>query len=112
MDDIRIAKFETLIGDINEAIERYSYRPSGVNSPLYMVFEPETLNEYSKTICSIAHVALKDNGSIYHISEPWHEKYGAKHFGDVKMKIDAAKDFAKYCREDDNRQHTHLFSGA
>jgi hypothetical protein len=111
MDDIRIAKFETLIEDINEAIKENSKDNGNVNSPLYMVFEPDKLNEYSKIICSKAKIVLCAK-KIYGLAEdyPWSVMYGAKHFGgDVKMKIDAAKDFAKYCREEQNIAEAYKF---
>jgi hypothetical protein len=112
MDDIRIAKFETLIEDINGAIGDWSFKStlfkaSGkLKTPLYMVFEPETLNEYSKTICSKAIIVLHDAD----IADRWNIPYGnVSRFKDVKVKIDAAKDFAKYCREEQNIAEAYKF---
>ena len=106
MEDMRIAKFETLVEDINRTIERPSpfnkllaamYNNGAVakkeTTPLHMIFEPESLNDFAKIICDKAWINL--------CVDPWKEKYGTKSLVDSKIKIDAAKDFVKYCRESD-----------
>lgn len=120
MEDMRIAKFETLVEDINKAIEGpllfgfgASCSPYGVvakkeTSPLYMIFEPESLNDFAKIICDKAKIKLKGAGSSGHMN-PWKEKYGTKRLVDSKIKIDAAKDFVKYCRERNNRSEAFKF---
>ena len=73
-----------------------------------MIFEPENLNGFAKVICDKAIIYLQVAGSDG-FTDPWKEKYRTESFVDSKNRIDAAKDFVKYCRESNNRSEAYKF---
>lgn len=125
MDEMRMAKFETLISDINEAIKkdrfggfRSIFRMTGSMSilaagetnrttPLYLIFEPEKTNDFVSVICKKAKFEISGNSDSY--EDPWASKYGTQTLDDAKTKIEAAKDFVKYCRDEQNRPEAYKF---
>lgn len=122
MNNMKIAKFEILVEDINEAIKgknlfclsrmaaciRMENNREKEATPLYLVFEPENFNDFAKVICDKAKIYLQDVGSSG-FTDPWKEKYRTESFVDSKIRIDAAKDFVKYCRESNNRSEAYKF---
>ena len=114
-DDVRVVKYETFIGDINEAIKKKRPRvmsalsdlfrvamPLSVSfedanltpTPLSMVFNPFELNEYGYVICKKAKIELEgDENNRY--TDPWMAKYENSSLEDARTKIDAAKDFVE-----------------
>lgn len=125
MDEMRMAKFETLIEDINHSIKKRhggllggssflrammvltQTENKNIQTPLFMVFSPETLNDYSLKICNTATFELVGSNDTY--EDPWVSKYGTVSFKEAKTKIEAAKDFVKYCRDDQNRPEAYKF---
>ena len=123
MNEMRMAKFETLIEDINDSIKKrhggilWSMAKSmsemlqeeniNIQTSLFMIFSPETLNDYSVKICNTATFELVGNDDTY--GDPWASKYRTVSFKDAKTKIEAAKDFVKYCRDDRNRSEAYKF---
>lgn len=125
MDEMRMAKFETLIEDINHSIKKRhggllvgssflrammvltQTENKNIQTPLFMVFSPETLNDYSLKICNTATFELVGSNDTY--EDPWASKYGTVSFKEAKTKIEAAKDFVKYCRDDQNRPEAYKF---
>ena len=109
-DDMRLVKFEMLIEDIDEALysyvtmlgvsDLYPMATKDINkrktSPLEMVFERGELNDYGRIIIDKANIICVAPG------EPWAEKYGSESMDDVKIKIAAAKDFVKLCKDSIN----------
>lgn len=128
MNEMRMAKFETLIEDINDSIKKRHGGILGmmglsvfarsmsrmlqeeninIQTPLFMIFSPETLNDYSVKICNTATFELVGNDDT--CEDPWASKYRTVSFKDAKTKIEAAKDFVKYCRDDRNKSEAYKF---
>ena len=125
MDEMRMAKFETLISDINEAIKKDRFGGLGSifrmtrsmsilaagetnrTTPLYLIFEPEKTNDFASVICKKAKFEISGNSDSY--EDPWASKYGTQTLDDAKTRIEAAKDFVKYCRNEQNRPEAYKF---
>ena len=127
MDEMRMAKFETFIEDINNAIKKRSgggilgFSSSMLRatrmmtasitgktiSPLGMIFDIEELNESAVVILNKATIELAGSNDRY--EDPWFSRYGSNPMNDAKTKIEAAKDFVKYCRDEQNRPEAYKF---
>lgn len=127
MDNIRIAKFETLIEDIDLTIKRRpaSYGSSfflsnmssmsilknnriGNNTALALIFEYNKCNEYAKLIMDKSTLSLNSSSDSY--EDAWKNSYPSySSLNNVKNKITAAKDFVKYCRQSNNIQEGYKF---
>ena len=114
MDDVRIAKFETLIEDIGSAINKsrritglWGLR-SGNNTALALIFEYNKCNEYAKAIMDKSTLSLNTSSDNY--EDVWRNRYPSyESFSDAKDKITAAKDFVKYCRQSYNVTEGYKF---
>lgn len=122
MDEMRMAKFETLIEDVDDAIRRGDFwYGTGVftgesrfirelhrnkTSPLYLIFESDKINEFASVICENAIIKIKGDDFL---KEPWADNYGIDSLSDAKTKIEASKDFVKYCRNEVNRPEGYKF---
>ena len=118
LNEMRMAKFETLIMDVNESINKnkkitfitkmwaLSFESKKL-SPLYMIFEPEKINEFALVICDKAKFELVESVDQYR--DDWGYKYSFDSLSDAKTKIEAAKDFVKYCRGEQGRAEAYKF---
>lgn len=118
MDDVRIAKFETLIEDIDSAIKKSRGirglwglglgQRSGNNTALALIFEYNKCNEYAKAIMDKSTLSLNTSSDNY--EDVWRNRYPSyESFSDAKDKITAAKDFVKYCRQSYNVTEGYKF---
>jgi hypothetical protein len=125
-NDMRILKFETLINDVNEEINKRASSIGGVgssavfaainamnnrfnsyvtgnkslNTSLALIYDYNQLNDYGKVIM--------DQSSLY-ITD-WYTRYGdINSLKDTKNKIEAAKELVRYCRMDVNRKDAYNF---
>lgn len=120
-NDMRIVKFETLINDVNEALDTkpfmtaligvaaiFGRRQATTNTSLAMVFDYEKLNDYGKVI--IEHSRLYIRSSSNENQDIWCEKYpDISAFKDNKYKIEAAKTLVKHCQNEQNRKEAYKF---
>ena len=124
MSEVRLAKFETLIQDINKTIKKQNsiggifaaitgmaVGMNGVrhqNVALGLIFDYDACNEYAKII--IDKSDLKINSEDNWMTDKWKERYPQiASLSDTKTKIDAAKLFVQYCRESQNRSEGYKF---
>lgn len=121
MSEIRLAKFETLIEDIDKTIRKQGlvnannqyYRisdgvQSGPNMELCLIFDYNVCNEYAKIIIDRSELRISpfEGASV----DQWSQDYpDIVSLSDVKTKIDAAKSLVKYCRESRNRSEGYKF---
>lgn len=107
--DTKLIKFETLIDDIQEAIgninivnckdsERFGeYISNCLNPALELIFDYNQVNEYGKIIMEHSRLCLND----YSNTDRWTPVYRNENLTDLRIKIDASKEFVKFCREED-----------
>lgn len=127
MDDLRIAKFETLIEDIDSEIKKTRGLFGGIlratrimsmlgtgsggtdkNTALALIFEYQKCNEYAKVIMDKSTLVLNSSSDNY--EDAWLNSYPAYNsFNNPKNKITAAKDFVKYCRQSHNATEGYKF---
>lgn len=118
MDDIKIAKFETMIRNINNLIKKEmglirAWRTSlgiGVNKnySLSMIYDYDKLNEYGKIIMQNAKIRLTSGGDGN--LDVWASKYEIReNLKKPTVRIAAAEDFAKCCRENENKTEGYKF---
>ena len=91
MSDVRMAKFETMIEDINSEFGENRFYSIVGNSALALIYDYNKCNEYAK--------AIMDKTAIFHVSfgASWeYSSYDA--FSSPKIKIDAAKKFVEFRR--------------
>lgn len=137
MGDIRIAKFETLIEDVNNEIKKRLglfevmsgigdifgtsvaissavssaiFPVSGrhkFNTSLALIYDYDKLNEYAKVIMDKSSILLTDGDRF---TEAWATKHtNVDEFKNSKVCIDAAKDFIQYCRNGQNETEGYKF---
>lgn len=101
VSEMKLAKYETFIGDIETKIgwygNWYSFSGQGIvegkNTALALIYDYETCNEYAKIIMD------KSIVYIYESDYSWRDKYPTyDSFGSIKGKIGAAKEFVQFCR--------------
>ncbi len=118
-DNMRIIKFETIIDKIQHKLDNWlsmvirgssSYvNPSmrKFNIVLGLIYNYNELNDYGKVIMKHSRTYLKDNNSI---SKIWREKDKNKGcFSDFKEKLNAAKEFIKLCKLNENIIESYKF---
>lgn len=118
-NDMRTVKFETLINDVNEALDtkpfkemsivpRFGRRQATTNTSLAMVFDYDKLNEYGKVIVKRSRLWIRSSSDKY--QDAWCEKYpDISDFKDNKYKIEAAKSLVNYCKNEQNRKEAYKF---
>lgn len=120
-NDMRIVKFETLISDVNEALDNKTFmgavlggaamfgrRHASTNTSLAMVFDYDKLNEYGKVIIDHSRLYIRNSSNDY--QDTWGEKYSdISAFKDNKYKIEAAKALVRYCQNEQNRKEAYKF---
>ncbi|WP_186430041.1 hypothetical protein [Clostridium sp. BSD9I1] len=120
-NDMRIVKFETLINDVNEALDTKPFmtdffgatamlgrRKAKTNTSLAMVFDYDKLNDYGKVIVESSRLCIRSSSDKY--QDAWCEKYpDISAFKDNKYKIEAAKTLVKHCQNQQNRKEAYKF---
>ena len=120
MSEVRIAKFETLIEDINSELDSRdfssgvyrglmsgicqsihdSFYGSKYNVALSLIFNYDSCNEYAKKIIETSQLFINSWKNLYpEIASS----------NDTKTKIDAAKAFVKYCRDPEHVSEGYKF---
>lgn len=120
-NDMRTVKFETLINDVNEALDTkpfmagfigvaamFGRRQATTNTSLAMVFDYDKLNDYGKVIIECSRLYIRSSSNEY--QDVWGEKYpDISAFKDDKYKIEAAKTLVNYCKNEQNRKEAYKF---
>lgn len=120
-NDMRIVKFETLINDVNEALDNkpfmgavlgvaamFGRRQASTNTSLALVFDYDKLNDYGKVIIERSRLYIMSSSNEY--QDAWGEKYSdISAFKDNKYKIEAAKALVRYCQNEQNRKEAYKF---
>ena len=127
MDNIEIAQFETMVKNINNSIKRShiiskfktiknissiankTYVIGGTkNESLSMIYDYGKVNEYGKTIMKNASILITsgyDKGL-----DAWAYTYNSREkLKKPTIRIAAAEDFAKFCRENENKTEGYKF---
>lgn len=120
---MRIIKFETMIDDIQGALEKKA-KPSSflrrktrtdqtvtedtaLSSALGLIYDYEKLNDYGKVIIKHSSLFLTQGDSF---EDVWTPKYpDVSCFDDLRYKINAAKEFIKLCRLSENNDEAYKF---
>lgn len=115
MYDMKIIKFETLINEINNKIIRRKVlfwpilpvQKMNVNTALALIYNYNELNDYGKLIMNHSTICLTNNDDI---SNVWNSKYNARsYFNDFKEKLNAAREFIKLCKLNENTKESYKF---
>lgn len=110
MNELRLAKYETLIEDINKKISKFSwtFAKNFVNVALALIFDYESCNEYAKKIIEKSELYISSTKKLPTL--PWQEQYpNIASLGDAKTKINAAKLLVQYCRDPQNASERYKF---
>lgn len=109
MNEVRLAKYETLISDINNMIKRRLFLPHKTeHTELRLIFDYNECNEYAKKIIESAEIILFFDYQSER--EKWKAiKNSLTSKVDIKSRIDAAKFFIRACRESNNRDECYKF---
>lgn len=122
MSNMRMAKYETLIEDINSNIKKsrgffggllgISWRPAGSNSTgntaLALIYDYDKCNEYAKVIMDKS--TLEFNTSDDVTTDLWKRDYPTYgEFKDAKRKIEASKKLVQLCRNTINATEGYKF---
>ena len=126
MSDMRMAKYETLIEDINSTIKKSRELFDGVfgmsrairaavggvtaggNTALALIFDYDKCNDYAKVIMDKSTLVLNTSDDI--TTDAWQRDYPTYgEFQDAKKKIDASKEFVQLCRKTENSTEGYKF---
>ena len=121
MDEMKLAKFETMIEDINKKIDKYTAEQFPetfsnirrrervkLNMALTLIFNYDSCNDYSKIIIQKSKLLITEESD--RLTDIWEAKY--PDFGALnssKAKIRAAKLFVEYCGERQNVEEGYKF---
>lgn len=102
MSNMRMAKYETMIEDINSNIKRigniFEEMEDG-NTALALIYDYEKCNEYAKVIMDKS--TLRFPGLTNKFADKWKEAYPTyDEFKDPKRRIEASKELVQLCRYD------------
>lgn len=122
MSNMRIAKYETMIEDIDSTLRRegtwtfyfveemkMKYSSIG-NTALALIYDYEKCNEYAKVIMdksTLLFPDFRDTGT-----DAWKEAYPTyDEFKDPKRRIEASKELVQLCRDsrNDNERYKFIF---
>ena len=123
MSDMRMAKYETLIEDIDSNIRRkrieetwnsdfveemkMKYSSIG-NTALALIYDYEKCNEYAKVIMDKSTLLFPDFRDD--ITDVWKEAYPTyDKFKDPKRRIEASKKLVRLCRDSENTGEGYKF---
>ena len=111
MDDMRVAKLESMVEELNKALESphsllrnitINWTKIDYTSPLSLIFQPDTINSYATTILRKHLLQVSVSGNDY-----WHSKYKEGFQPNDPKRIQAAKDLVKGLKE--NRRIRYKF---
>lgn len=124
MSDMRMAKYETLIEDINSNIKK-SRGPFGVlfaisrawaaewgnstgNTALALIYDYDKCNEYAKVIMDKSTLVFNTSDDV--TTDLWKRDYPTYgEFKDIKRRIDASKKLIQLCRNTINSTEGYKF---
>lgn len=130
MHELRLAKYETLIEDINQRISKFSwsFAKNFVNVALALIFDYDSCNEYAKKIIEKSELYIISSSKKVHTdswqpqyytmisvlrdvkTDSWQVQYpNIASLGDAKTKINAAKLLVQYCRDPQNASERYKF---
>lgn len=116
MSNIRMAKYETLIEDINSKIKKgggiwtfiNNINKIVGNTELALIYDYDKCNDYAKVIMDKAR--LKISSSTDSTTDLWAANYSTYgEFKDVKRKINASKNLVQWCRKTINITEGYKF---
>jgi len=100
MSDMRMAKYETLIEDINSNISNHFRTYTiGTNTALALIYDYEKCNEYAKVIMDKSMLQCYGRWNYVTYDE----------FKDPKIRIEASKDLVRLCRDSENTGEGYKF---
>lgn len=110
MSDMRMAKYETLIEDIDSTIKKGGenvFAATRGNTTLALIYDYGKCNDYAKVIMDKSTLVLNTpNGYI----DLWKRDYPIyEEFKDAKRAIEAAKKFVQLCRNTENANEGYKF---
>ena len=107
MSDMRMAKYETLIEDIDSNIRAYLRRCTpGNNTALALIYDYEKCNEYAKVIMDKSTLWFPYFG----YDDSWKRDYLTyDEFKDPKIRIRASKELVQLCRDSENTGEGYKF---
>lgn len=111
MNELRLVKFQTLIGDISKAVSSwYSNEIQHPNLALRLIFDYDECNEYARIIIDKSLLFIKENYYNDICLDEWDMFVSlSKAECDTKTRISASKLFVKLCREKDVDQASYRF---
>lgn len=121
MSDMRMAKFETFIEDINSNIKKSTglFGFSGIlgtmfnidsagNTALALIYDYDKCNDYAKVIMDKATLFLNSSDDV--VTDLWKRDYPTyEEFKDAKRTIEAAKKLVQLCRTTANSTEGYKF---
>ena len=119
MSDMRMAKYETFIEDINSNIKKSeglfgfmrmkkrNYGAAG-NTALALIYDYDKCNDYAKIIMDKSTLLLNSSDNVY--TDLWIRDYPTyEEFKDTKRRIEAAKKLVQLCRTTENSTEGYKF---
>lgn len=119
MSNMRMAKYETMIEDINSNIRKTRYRSNCLektkmkcssigNTALALIYDYEKCNEYAKVIMDKSTLLFPYCLDIY--TDEWKTAYPTyDEFKDPKRRIEASKKLVQLCRDNENDTEGYKF---
>lgn len=111
MSDMRMAKYETLIEDIDSNI-RADLRgfTTGNNTALALIYDYEKCNEYAKVIMDNSTLQFTSVIGFLRDRNIWKRDYPTyDEFKDPKIRIAASKKLVQLCRDSENTDERYKF---
>lgn len=118
MSDMRMAKYETFIEDINSNIKknaglfgimrRMLNNGSAGNTALALIYDYDKCNDYAKVIMDKSTLFLNSSDDV--VTDLWKRDYPTyEEFKEAKRTIEAAKKFVQLCRTTANSTEGYKF---
>lgn len=115
MSNMRMAKYETMIEDINSNIKKsrgffefWGWRSSTGNTALALIYDYEKCNEYAKVIMDKSTLVLNTSEDV--ATDLWKRDYPTYgEFKDAKRRIEASKKLVRLCRNTINSTEGYKF---
>ena len=116
MSDMRMAKYETLIEDINSNLKKsrglfgglFGIFNSTGNTALALIYDYDKCNEYAKVIMDKSTLVFITSDDV--TTDLWKRDYPTYgEFKDVKRRIDASKKLIQLCRNTINSTEGYKF---
>lgn len=109
MSNMRMAKYETMIEDIDSNIRMpFEESPTGNNTALALIYDYEKCNEYAKVIMDKSTLNYTKFFGTY--IDGWRKDYPTyDEFKDPKKRIRASKDLVQLCRDTSTASEGYKF---